>query len=87
MWADITRAQHARSELALPTDLTNAEWRVLAPFIRRADIQDRDGAPLVLAATVQRFPWLQHIFADGGYAGDKLKDEPRSINRWTIEIV
>jgi transposase len=32
MWTDITRAQHARSELSLPTDLTNAEWRVLEPF-------------------------------------------------------
>ncbi|ABI62068.1 IS5 family transposase [Granulibacter bethesdensis] len=216
MWTDITRAQHARSELALPTDLTDAEWRVLEPFfppprwwaarvngrcagssrrsficfvagcrgglpwrmlppcfppvstVRRwfylwrdsgllltinhmllmivrelqgreaspsagvidsqsvkttesggprgydagkkikgrkrhiltdtqgylvhavvhgADIQDRDGAPLVLSAIVQHFPWLRHVFADGGYAGDKLKDALRAVSKWTIEIV
>jgi putative transposase len=212
MWTDITRAQHARSELALPTDLTNAEWQVLEPFfpppslvgrprkwpmrriveailyllrgglpwrmlppcfppastVRRwfylwrdsglwltinhmllmiarelqgseaspsagiidsqsvkttesggprgydagkkikgrkrhiltdtqgnlvhavihgADIQDRDGAPLVLSAIVQRFPWLRHVFADGGYAGDKLKKALRAMSKWTIEIV
>ena len=42
---------------------------------------------MVLAAIVQRFPWLRHVFADGGYAGDKLKDALRPISKWTIEIV
>lgn len=37
-----------------------------------ADIQDRDGAVDVLTAIRSRFPWLRHIFTDGGYAGDKL---------------
>lgn len=32
MWTDTTRAQYARAELALPSDLANAEWAVLAPF-------------------------------------------------------
>jgi hypothetical protein len=27
----------------------------------------------VLKAIRHRFPWLRHIFADGGYAGDKLR--------------
>ena len=31
-----------------------------------ADIQDRDGAPDVLKAIRFRFPWLRHVFADGG---------------------
>ena len=56
-------------------------------MIHTADIQDRDGAPLVLAAIVKRFPWLRHVFADGGYAGDKLKDALRRISKWTIGIV
>ena len=30
-------------------------------------LQDRDGAVDVLAAIRKRFPWLRHIFADGGY--------------------
>jgi putative transposase len=29
MWTDTTRAQYARAELALPSDLTNAEWALL----------------------------------------------------------
>jgi len=29
MWTDTTRAQYARADLALPNDLTDAEWTVL----------------------------------------------------------
>ena len=32
MWTDTTRALHARGGLALPSDLTDAEWAVLEPF-------------------------------------------------------
>jgi putative transposase len=46
---------------------------LLLVLVHAADIQDRDGAPIVLKAMRYRFPWLRHIFADGGYAGDKLK--------------
>ena len=35
-------------------------------LVRTADIQDRDGAVDVLKAVRFRFPWLRHIFADGG---------------------
>ena len=40
-------------------------------LVHAADIQDRDGAVDVLKAIRYRFPWLRHVFADGGYAGDK----------------
>ena len=33
MWTDTTRALHARTGLALPSDLTDAEWRVLEPLL------------------------------------------------------
>jgi len=42
-------------------------------MVHSADIQDRDGAPAVLRTILKRWPWLRHIFADGGYAGPKLK--------------
>ena len=42
-----------------------------------ADIQDRDGAPLVLASVRYLYPWLRHVFADGGYRGAKLDDRAR----------
>ncbi|WP_137155168.1 IS5 family transposase [Rhizobium sp. FKL33] len=56
-------------------------------LIHGADVQDRDGAPDVLKAIRRRFPWLRHIFADGGYAGDKLKAAMRGHGQWTIEII
>jgi putative transposase len=45
---------------------------VLAVAVHAADVQDRDGAKLVLAKLVGRFPRLWVIWADGGYAGTLL---------------
>ena len=55
--------------------------------VHSAGIQDRDGAPNVLAAIAARYPGLRHIFADGGYAGPKLRDALDAIGRWTLQIV
>lgn len=33
MWTDTIYALYARSELALPSDLTDAEWAILEPFL------------------------------------------------------
>ncbi len=55
--------------------------------VHSADIQDRDGAPDLLKTIKHRWPWLLHIFADGGYAGDKLKRRLTKIGRWTLEII
>jgi transposase len=65
--------------------LTDTDGNLVHAVIHTADIQDRDGAPLVLAEIIKRFPWLRHVFADGGYAGDKLGDALRRIGKWTIE--
>jgi transposase len=56
-------------------------------IVHPADVQDRDGAPDLLASMRSLYPWLSHIFADGGYAGDKLKDALKNLGDWTIEIV
>ena len=42
---------------------------------------------MLLAEIIHRFPWLRHLFADGGYADDKLRDAVRRIGKGTIEIV
>ena len=55
--------------------------------VHGADIQDRDGAVSVLASIRQRYPWLRYVFADGGYAGEKLERQLRKIGRWTIQII
>ena len=67
--------------------LTDTDGNLVHAVIHTADIQDRDGAPLVLAEIIKRFPWLRHVFADGGYAGDKLRDALRRLGKWTIEII
>ena len=56
-------------------------------IVHGADIQDRDGAPEVLKSIRHAFPWLRHVFADGGYAGPKLRGKLAKIGDWTIEIV
>lgn len=56
-------------------------------LVHAADIQDRDGAVDVLAAARPRFPWLRHVFADGGYAGDKLRSALVGMGKWTIDII
>jgi DNA replication protein DnaC/transposase len=60
---------------------------MLFVLIHAADIQDRDGAVDVLKAIRQRFPWLRHVFADGGYAGDKLRNALKGHGEWTLEII
>ena len=67
--------------------LTDTEGNLGHAGVHTADIQDRDGAPLGWPKIIRRFPWLRHVFADGGYAGAKLKDALRQIGKWTIEIV
>jgi transposase len=56
-------------------------------MVHSADIQDRDGAPDLLKSIKNRWPWLLHVFADGGYAGDKLKKRLQKIGKWTLEII
>ena len=60
---------------------------MLFVLIHAADIQDRDGGADVLKAIRHRFPWLRHIFDDGGYAGDKIKAALEGHGTWTLEIV
>ena len=55
--------------------------------VHAADIQDRDGAASLLASIRFLYPWLRHIFADGGYAGEKLREALAGKGEWTIEIV
>ena len=58
----------------------------LAVAVHPADIQDRDGARLVLARLLGRFPRLQLIWADGAYGG-KLVEWARTVGGWTLELV
>ncbi len=67
--------------------LTDTTGLLVAAVVHPADIQDRDGAPLVLATARNLYPWLRHLFADGGYRGAKLSAALDKLGRWTVEIV
>src|SRR6266403_2883118 len=67
--------------------ITDPTGLLVGAEVHPADMQDRDGAPLVIAAIHDLFPWLRHLFADSAYAGDKLLNTLRKFGNWTIEIV
>ena len=67
--------------------ITDTAGHLVAAKVHPADIQDRDGAPHLLASIRYLFPWLHHVFADGGYAGDKLATALARHGQWRIEIV
>lgn len=67
--------------------MTDTLGLMLFVVVHSAGIQDRDGAPDVFKAIRHRFPWLRHVFADGGYAGDKLSSALSGHGDWTIEII
>ena len=59
---------------------------ILAIVVHAANIQDRDGAKLVLGKLRGRYGRLKLIWADGGYAG-KLIEWTASFGNWVLEIV
>ena len=67
--------------------VTDTAGHLVGLKVHPADIQDRDGAVSVLASIRSLYPWLRHIFADGGYAGDKLREALTKFGQWTIEII
>ena len=67
--------------------VTDTLGLMLFVLVHAADVQDRDGAPALLQAIRHRFPWLRYIFADGGYAGGKLRHALKGHGHWTIAII
>ncbi len=59
---------------------------LLAVVVHAANIQDRDGAKLVLSKLVGRFPRLKIIWADSAYAG-QLVPWTWTLGGWLLEIV
>lgn len=53
---------------------------ILKAEVHSADIQDRNGAEIVLTRLTNRFPFVEKIIADGGYAGQIAQSgSPRPI--------
>lgn len=64
---------------------------IILLVVHSADIQDRDGAKLVLQPLENSQPRLEKIWADGGYAGEleawvaDLRDEDKEIEREIVK--
>ena len=59
---------------------------LLAVVVHPANIQDRDGAKLVIDKLTGRFPRMRLVWADAGYAG-KLIEWVWALTGWALEIV
>ena len=55
--------------------------------VHPANIQDRDGAFDLLRRARRLFPFIEHIFADGGYAGRKMAMTVWRTGAWSLQIV
>lgn len=52
---------------------------MLHAVVHPANIQDRDGAILVLATLFGKFPFLKKLFADGGYQGPIFEQAQKRV--------
>lgn len=67
--------------------MTDTDRNLLAARVYTADIQDCDWAAGVIDDAKKSFPTLSCLFADGGYAGDRLEVKMIRIDGPAIKIV
>ena len=67
--------------------VTDTMGFILAVVVHSADLQDREGAKLVLQELRFKFPRLRKILADGGYTGEQLARWVVQVTGWALEIV
>lgn len=67
--------------------VTDTNGLLLAAHVHPANVQDVHGAVPLLAHLRERFPRLQHVFADRVYRGKQLTEALSHCGPWTIEIV
>ena len=68
--------------------LVDTQGLLLLAIVHAADVQDRDGGVLLMAALFGLFPFLRKLYADGGYQGPVFqKALARVLRRIDVEIV
>jgi putative transposase len=67
--------------------LVDTEGLPLRVVVHSAGIQDRDGAGLVLDNIRGRFPWLELVWADGGYNAGQVEAAVAKEPVLRLEIV
>ena len=61
---------------------------MLRVVVHPANVQDRDGAALVMGKrTRRRFPFIEVVFADQGYQGPNAAATVAKTGKWTLGIV
>src|SRR4030095_167730 len=70
---------------------TGCQWKALPKDLPPkstvpADVQDRDGAFHLLRRARRMFPFIERIFADGGYTGQKMVLVAWRTGTWRLQI-
>ena len=60
---------------------------MLGLVVHPGNVQDRDGAATLLRRTRRLFPFIEVIYADGGYQGPKMAAVVAKTGAWRLEIV
>lgn len=63
--------------------MVDTDGRALVMAIHAADVQDRDGAVPLLKVSRRHFPFVERLFADTAYAGERVAN----ATRIAVEIV
>jgi transposase len=71
----------------MPPIVTDTTGVMIGAAVHPADVQDRDGAPLVVEAIHDLFAWRRHLFAASADAGDELLKALAKFGNWSIQIV
>ena len=68
--------------------LVDTQGLLMHAIVHAADVQDRDGGPLLMASLFGAFPFLIKLYADGGYQGPEFQSAmKRILAHVTVEIV
>lgn len=67
--------------------VTDTNGLMVGLQVHGADVQDRDGAVPVLMSIRRFYPFLRDVFADQGYAGEKLRAALEDKGDRTLHIV
>ena len=98
-WGTLERIHHALYVATREREGREHQWRkrhilvdtlglLLNVVVHPADVQDRDGARLVLDRRTRcLFPFIEYIFADAGYQGPRVTHAAASTGHWVVEIV
>ena len=52
----------------------DTDGRLLTVGISRANLQDRDGAGPLVRASRRQFPFVERVYADRGYQGERVRE-------------